>query len=94
MPVLLNYDQFRRRSLLGIYRFHVRDASGLFEDNEGIDLPDLYAALAAALRSAHEFLAEGSPTPGMQFEIADGTGRVVLKVPIATEAPTAHNEVA
>jgi hypothetical protein len=94
MPALLNDDQFRRRSFLGIYRFHVRDGAGLFEDNEGIELPDLHAALAAALRSANEFLAEAYPTPGMQFEIADGTGRVVLKVPIVRKAPTAYNEAA
>ncbi len=72
---------------MGFYRFHIRDAFGLIEDQEGTELPDLYAALAEALRSTHEFLADGSSTHGMQFEIADDTGRVVLKVPIATEAP-------
>ncbi len=72
---------------MGLYRFHIRDAFGLVEDQEGTELPDLYAALAEALRSTHEFLADASSTPGMQFEIADDTGRVVLKVPIATEAP-------
>ena len=70
---------------MGLYRFHIRDAFGVVEDQEDTELPDLYAALAEALRSAHEFLAEASPTPGMQFEITDSTGYVVLKVPIATE---------
>ncbi len=79
---------------LGIYRFHVRDALGLVEDNDGTELPDLYAALAEALRSAHEFLAEASATLGMQFEIADPTGQVVLKVPIGTTGLLARKKAA
>ena len=79
---------------LGIYRFHVRDALGLVEGNDGTELPHLYAALAEALRSAHEFLAEASATPGMQFEIADVTGQVVLRVPIGTTGLLARKEVA
>ena len=67
---------------MGLYRFHVRDTHTFFEDEEGVDLPDLYAALREALRSAHEFLADAPCAAGMQFEIADDTGRVVLKVPI------------
>jgi hypothetical protein len=70
---------------LGLYHFHVRDSFGLVEDQEGAELPGLNAALAGALRSAEEFLAEASPTPGMQFEITDSTGCVVLKVAIAIE---------
>ncbi len=72
---------------MGIYRFHVRDAFGVFEDEEGIDLPDLYAALREALLSVHELLADVPPAAEMQFEIADNTGRVVLKVPIVAGAP-------
>jgi hypothetical protein len=67
---------------LGLYRFHVRDASGLIEDEEGIVLPDLYAALAEALHSVGELMEDASPLMAVQFEIADETGRVVLKVPI------------
>ncbi len=67
---------------MSVYYFHVRDASGFVEDTDGIYCPDLFSALNEALRSAHEFLAEAPPTPGMQFEIADDTGCVVLKVPI------------
>ncbi len=65
-----------------IYRFHVRDALGLVEDEEGVDLPDLLAALKEALHSTREFLAEAVALDGMQFEIADATGRIVFKVPI------------
>ncbi len=79
---------------MSLYRFHVRDVFGLIEDDEGTELPDLHAALAVALRSTREFLAEAPSTPGMQFEIADDTGRVVLKVPIATEAPEAQAKAA
>lgn len=79
---------------MGLYRFHVRDAFGLVEDQDGTEFPDLYAALAEALRSTHEFLAEAASTPGMQFEIADNTGRVVLKVPIAPETPEACAQAA
>ncbi len=79
---------------MGLYRFHVRDALGLLEDEEGTPLPDLHAALAEALRSAQEFLAEASATAGMQFEISDETGRVVLMVPISTGAPEASLQAA
>ena len=67
---------------MAFYRFHVQDVSGFFEDDEGIDLPDLHAALSEALRSAREFLAEASSEAGMQFVIADEVGRVLFIVPI------------
>ena len=67
---------------MALYRFHIRDMSGFFEDDEGVDLPDLHAALTEALRSAHEFLDELPSVAGMQFVIADEAGRVVLTVPI------------
>ena len=67
---------------MGLYRFHVRDAFGLVEDEDGTDLPDLHAALAEALRCTRELMADAPSSGGMQFEIADETGRVVLKVPI------------
>ncbi len=82
---------------MSIYRFHIRDASGLIEDEEGIDLPDLASAFKHALDSAREFSAEASPSPGMLFEIADDTGRTVLTVPIcdlaASKRPIAKAHV-
>ena len=67
---------------MGLYRFHVRDAAGLVVDEEGTELPDLPAAFAEALRCVHE-LVDDTPIPaGMQLEIVDETGRVVLMVPI------------
>ncbi len=68
---------------MSVYRFHVRDAAGLIEDEEGIDLPDLASAFRYALRSAQEFSAEAPPPADMLFEIADSTGRTVLTVPIS-----------
>ena len=67
---------------MGLYYFHVRDAFGLAEDKEGTKLPDLAAALAEALRCTRELMDDTPVSGGMQFEIADETGRVVLMVPI------------
>ena len=68
---------------MGLYRFHVRDAFGLVEDEEGVELPDLYAALAEALHCTHELMEDTSViSAGMQFEIADETVRVILMVPL------------
>ena len=67
---------------MSVYRFHIRDASGLIEDEDGIDLPDLASAFKHALDSAREFTADVSPPTDMLFEIADSTGRTVLTVPI------------
>jgi hypothetical protein len=77
-----------------LYRFHVRDAAGLIEDEEGIDLPDLASVFKYALRSAREFSAEAEPAADMVFEVADSTGRTVLTVPIcdlsASKRPVAR----
>ncbi len=82
---------------MSVYRFHIRDASGLIEDEEGVDLPDLAAVLRHALDSAREFSAEAPPPTDMLFEIADSTGRTVLTVPIcdlaASKRPVAKAHV-
>ncbi len=82
---------------MSVYRFHIRDASGLIEDEEGIDLPDLASAFKHALDSAREFTADVSPPTDMLFEIADSTGRTVLTVPIcdlaASKRPIAKAHV-
>ena len=70
-----------------LYRFHLRDAFGLVEDEEGIDLPDLTSAFREALRSAREFSSEAEPASEMRFEIADEGGRVLLQVPLQVRAP-------
>ncbi len=67
---------------MALYYFHVRDAVGSVEDEAGFDLPDLPSVFREALRSAREFFLDGSKREDMEFEIADHTGRVVLRVPI------------
>jgi hypothetical protein len=83
--------------LIPLYRFHIRDASGLIEDEEGTNLPDLASAFRHALDSAREFSAEAPPPANMLFEIADSTGRTVLTVPIcdlaASKRPIAKAHV-
>ena len=73
-----------------LYRFHLRDAFGLVEDEEGMDLPDLTSAFREALRSAREFSRDAEPASPMCFEIADEAGRVVLNVPLQVKAVAAE----
>ncbi len=70
------------------YRFHIRDAAGLIEDEEGVDLPNLAAALRFALRSAREYFEDDTTPTAMVFEINDNTGQTVLKVPIRDLTPS------
>ncbi len=67
---------------MGIYYFHIRDAFGLVEDTDGIELPDVAALLAEVMRSAKELSCDGEAHRGMRFEIADASGRTVLVAPI------------
>ncbi len=67
---------------MGLYRFHIRHAAGLVEDEEGTELPDLAAAFAEALRCTRELMEDVSASGGLQLEIADEAGRIVLMVPI------------
>ena len=64
------------------YFFHVRDQHYLHEDEEGMDLPDLQAALEEALRTDREWVVEPAGFSGLEFEITDSSGRTMLKVPI------------
>jgi hypothetical protein len=65
-----------------VFYFHVRDERGLIEDEEGLDLPTIDAALQETLRSAREFVRDTSPPTEMQLEVADAEGRILLKVPL------------
>ena len=67
---------------MSLYYFHIRDERGLIEDAEGIELPDIHAALQETLRSVKEFTQDTCAPTSMQIEIADRAGRVVLKVPL------------
>ena len=65
-----------------LFFFHLRDQDYLYEDSEGMDLPDLMAALEEACRANRELEGEPIGIYGLEFEIADSRGEVVLKVPI------------
>ncbi len=65
-----------------LFFFHFRDRGYLHEDRKGIDLPDLHAALEEVLRTTRELAGEPIEGDGLEFEIADSSGCVVLKVPI------------
>ena len=73
---------------MGHYRFHIRDAAGLVEDEDGVELPNLTSALRFALHSAREFFEDGTTPTAMEFEISDNTGQTVLKVPIRDLTPS------
>ena len=67
--------------------FHLRDYDLLHEDDEGTDLPSLYAALDEALRVRSELLGELNGRSELEFEIADDVGRIVLRIPIQERRP-------
>lgn len=72
-----------------VYYFHIRDERGFIEDVEGIELPDVNAALEETLRSVNEFTRDTCAPTAMQIEIADAAGRIVLKVPLQGRSATA-----
>ncbi|MBX9457301.1 MAG: hypothetical protein KL863_15445 [Rhizobium sp.] len=67
------------------YYFNIRSSQGLIEDPDGTDLPDLDTARAEARQSARDLLASllqaGEEVDGQVFEIADGDGRVLDRLP-------------
>jgi Domain of unknown function (DUF6894) len=67
------------------YFFHVRDDGQLFEDIEGIELPDIPDVEAWLLKAASEVLSEAEwqkeRTEGRSFEVVDEKGQIVLIVP-------------
>ncbi len=65
-----------------LYFFHFRDQHGLYEDCEGVELPDLHAALEEVLRIDRELAVEPASLHDLEFEITDSRGRTALKVPI------------
>jgi hypothetical protein len=67
------------------YFFHVRDRSELISDTEGVDLPNLEAAMDECQRIVQEVLNENASRAELvsdrQFEITDEQGRLVLVIP-------------
>ena len=65
------------------YFFHLHSQEGLLvEDDEGMDLPDLKAALEEALRVDRDLTLDPAGLYGLEFEITDSAGKPLLKVPV------------
>jgi len=69
------------------YYFHVRSASGVEMDRQGLEFDSLDDAIADARQAGAELLLdeamdETHRSGRSAFEIADASGRVVAKVPI------------
>ncbi len=79
------------------YFFHLRDQDELHEDSQGMELPDLHAALEEAQRVDRELTAAPAGIYGLEYEIADAEGQVLLRVPIQerrrNRPPSALTEV-
>jgi hypothetical protein len=67
------------------YYFHIRNGFELIEDPEGIELPGIMIAKSEAEAAAREILGEkvrsGDIVDGQEFEIHDGWGNRLLRVP-------------
>ena len=65
------------------YFFHIRNESGLTEDHQGVELPDVEAARKEAVARACELWSKRPPDSAHNddtFEITDEVGDVVRKV--------------
>jgi hypothetical protein len=65
-----------------LYFFHLRGDDLLVEDREGMDLPNLRAALQEVARAKRELASDGTCPCGLSFEVATREGRVLVKVPV------------
>ncbi len=64
------------------YFFHISNKQVLAEDCEGMDLPNLHAALGHVQATCRQLALEPSEAQGLAFTIADGSGRTLLRVAI------------
>ena len=62
--------------------FHISNKDILAQDCEGVDLPDLHAALARVLDTYRQLALSPSEAHGLEFIIADSSGRTLLQVPV------------
>jgi hypothetical protein len=80
-------------SAMGRFYFHLKAGDQLIPDEEGLDLPNLWAAHCEALWSARELVANairsGKPQIADAFLIADEDGRELETVPFAAALPKA-----
>ncbi len=61
---------------------HISNKDILAQDCEGVDLPDLHAALARVLDTYRQLALSPSEAHGLEFIIADGSGRTLLRMPV------------
>ena len=67
-----------------LYFLHIRNGDKLEADPDSIELPDLDAALAEAVKVARELLDEVADLGrDAIIEIADGSGEVIVTVPFS-----------
>jgi hypothetical protein len=70
--------------MMPLYYLHIRNRNKLEVDPDGMDLPDIDAALTEALQVARELTAEIPDYDGSTvIEIADGDGQTILTVPFS-----------
>ncbi len=62
--------------------FHISNKDIVAEDCEGIDLPDLHAALERVLDMYRQLALNPSEAHGLEFIITDSSGHVLLRVPV------------
>ncbi|MGB6395311.1 MAG: hypothetical protein WBF73_06470 [Bradyrhizobium sp.] len=76
---------------MGHFYFHLRAGDQLILDDEGLDLPGVYAARREAMQSAREILAgairAGQAMVPDAFVISDEAGRVLDTVTLAEVLP-------
>jgi hypothetical protein len=73
------------------FYLHIRTGDDLTEDSDGVELPDLAAALEEALRSARDILAESIRSARKDAPdcliVADAKGRELATVPLTDVLP-------
>ncbi|GEO19294.1 hypothetical protein MAE02_69900 [Microvirga aerophila] len=68
--------------MMPLYYLHIRNRNELEVDPDGMELPDIDAAMAEALKVARELTAEiPEYDASTVIEIADGDGQTILTVP-------------
>ena len=64
------------------YFFHLRSQATQIEDSEGMELPNLNAALEEVLKVDRDLTADPAGVYSLEFRITDSSGRTLLKVPL------------
>jgi hypothetical protein len=69
------------------YYFHLWAQDRFYDDSDGVELPDLHAAWDELIRVDHELRSEPTGMSNVWIEVADGTNRTVLVVPVGGSQP-------